>query len=70
MIENFLIQSQIVNPKSQITLFGFFYFDDLTPFVCSGFGIDTVRFFRLAGFFVDVVLRQFQRVVRTALACA
>lgn len=53
-----------------MNLFAFFSFDDLAPFVGTGFAVDAVRHFCLAGVFIKVELRRFQRVVGTARPCS
>jgi hypothetical protein len=51
-------------------LFFFLNVNDLTALVHAGLGVDTVRHLSLAGIFVGVELRGFQRVMSTALTRA
>lgn len=49
-------------------LFCFLDVNDLASFVNTGLKVDAVRHLGLAGIFVNVKLRRFQRVMSTALA--
>lgn len=58
------------NQNLDIRLFRFFDVNDLTTLVDSGFRIDPVGLLRFTSFLVDIVLRNRQSVMGSALACA